>query len=86
MERINPCVELVLLTPKKGVLAHLCGEPSNNKITIRYRFSIPQLNNLLDQLSRVIIFTKFDLKSGYHFISVRFEDESKMTFKTLEGL
>jgi len=76
----------VILVSKKDGIWRMCTDcrAINNK-SIKYRHSIPRIDNLLDGLHGSQIFTKIDLKSGYNPV-IKPGDEWKIVFKTKFGL
>ncbi|TYJ98798.1 retrotransposon protein, putative, Ty3-gypsy subclass, expressed [Cucumis melo var. makuwa] len=59
--------------------------PSLNKVKIRNKYPLPRIDDLFDQLRGASLFSKIDLKSGYHKLKVRESDIDKTAFRTRYG-
>jgi hypothetical protein len=57
-----------------------------NKVTVRNRYPLPRIDQLLDSLQGAKVFSSIDLQSGYYQIRIKPEDEHKSAFKTPRGL
>jgi hypothetical protein len=57
-----------------------------NAVTIKNKYPLPCIDILFDQLARAQVFSKIDLRSGYHQIKIHSEDIAKTAFTTRYGL
>nr|GFB24903.1 putative reverse transcriptase domain-containing protein [Tanacetum cinerariifolium] len=56
-----------------------------NKLTVKNRYPLPRIDDLFDQLQGSSVYSKIDLRSGYHQLRVREEDVPKTAFRTRYG-
>jgi hypothetical protein len=86
-ESMSPCAVLVLLVPKKDGTLRICVDcHAVNNITVKFRHLIARLDDILDESHRLCIFSKIDLRNGYHQITMKEGDEWKLAFKIKHGL
>lgn len=85
-ESQSPAGAPVLFTPKKSGELRFCVDYRGlNAITIKNRYPLPLINELLDRLDGSVVFSKIDLRNAYHRIRIREGDEWKTAFRTRYG-
>jgi hypothetical protein len=73
--------------PKKDGTQRMCVDyRSLNEVTIKNKYPLPRIDDLFDQLKGACIFSKIDLRSGYHQLKIRATDIPKTAFITRYGL
>ena len=83
---VSPWAAPILFVKKKDGSMRLCVDyRALNEATIKNKYSLPRIDDLFDQLKGATVFSKIDLRSGYHQLKVKEEDIPKTAFITRYG-
>eukprot|EP00253_Pinus_taeda_P006262 PITA_06262 len=83
---VSPWGAPVLFVKKKDGTLRMCIDYRQlNKLTIKNKYPLPWIDELLDQVKGATVFSKINLQSGYHQIRIKDEDIAKTTFRTRYG-
>jgi hypothetical protein len=78
---------MILFVQKKDRSQQMCVDyRSLNDVTVKNKYSLPRIEDLFDQMGDARVFSKIDLRSGYHQVKIRPSDIPKTTFSTRYGL
>ena len=83
---VSPWGAPVLFVKKKNGSMRLCIDYRGlNKITVKNKYPLPRIDYLFDQLKGARVFSKIDLRSGYHQLRIKPDDVPKSAFRTRYG-
>jgi hypothetical protein len=83
---ISPWGTPVIFVDKRDGGRRMCGDYMNlNNVTIKNKYPLPRIQDLFEQVRGARVFSKIDLRSGYHQIKIKKEDVLKTTFVSRYG-